>query len=70
MRPGRVLRQKWADEAHETPGRVAERIAARRAGEQSHREMLARFSPLTAANAAEAIAWQSARIAELLGAAS
>lgn len=55
------------DAAAETPARVAERVTHRAAAEQAHAEMLARFAPLTPANAAEAIAWQAARIRELTG---
>lgn len=50
----------------DTPAQVAERIRRRAAGEQAHREMLARFSPLTPQNAVEAFAWQDARIQELM----
>lgn len=50
----------------DTPERVAERVGRRSAGEQAHREMLARFSPLTPQNVGEALAWQDARIKELM----
>jgi hypothetical protein len=60
---GRLIRQQMRDV--DTPERAAERIAHRQACEQANREMMAKFGPLTAANAAEAIAWQQARISEL-----
>lgn len=49
----------------DAPGAVDERIRRRAAGEQANAEMMARFAPLTPDNAAEAIAWQDARIREL-----
>lgn len=63
---GRLLRDQMRDDATaNSPERVAERVARRAAGERAHAEMLARFSPLTAENIAEAIAWQEARMREL-----
>lgn len=50
----------------DTPEQIAERVRRRAAGEQAHREMLERFSPLTSRNAVEAFAWQDARIQELM----
>lgn len=50
----------------DAPDRVDERVRRRAAGEQAHREMLERFSPLTPQNAVEAFAWQDARSQELM----
>jgi hypothetical protein len=50
----------------DTPQDITERIQRRAAGEQAHAEMLAKFSPLTPANAEEAIRWQEARIKALM----
>lgn len=44
---------------------IAERIRHRAACDQAVREREQRFPTLTTENAAEAIAWQTARIAEL-----
>ncbi len=60
----RLIRDNMRPDA---PSAAAERVAYRAAGEQANCEMMARFAPLTAANAAEAIAWQEARIRELIG---
>lgn len=54
-------------ERPDTTADIAERVAYRAAGTQAHTETLARFGAITAANAAEAIAWQEARIKEILG---
>ena len=63
-RAGRlILAQHRADTIHDADYT----IRARAAGEQAHAEMLARFGPLTADNAAEAIRWQEKRIAKLIG---
>lgn len=64
---GRALRQKMRDDAAETPERVAERVAYRKASEQAYAEMLARFAPLTADNLRASLDWQTARIRELTG---
>ena len=52
--------------APDTAESAAERIHAKAAGEQANAEMMVKFSPLTTANAREAIAWQEARIKELM----
>ncbi len=49
----------------EPPEAAAERLRHRAAAEQAMREREARWPTLTAENAQEAIAWQTARIAEL-----
>lgn len=61
---GRAVRDSMRPDP---PGAAEERIRARHAGEQANREMMAKFAPLTADNAGEAIKWQDARIRELLG---
>jgi len=61
---GRAVRDAMRPDA---PGAVEWRVRARAAGEQANREMMAKFAPLTAVNAGEAIRWQEARIRELLG---
>lgn len=63
MRAGRLVRENMRPDQ---PGAAEERIRVRAAGEQANREMMARFAPLTAENAGEAIAWQTQRISELL----
>lgn len=63
-RPGKALRDHWQT-MRDSPAQVAERIRHREACERANREMLERFSPLTASNAAAAIQWQDARIGEL-----
>lgn len=50
----------------DTPGAIQERIRARLTGEQANREMMEKFAPLTPENAGKAIAWQDARIKELM----
>lgn len=55
-----------ANGGHDTPERIAERIRRRAAGEQANREMMERFSPMTAENCKEALDWQEARIQELM----
>lgn len=64
---GRALREKMRDDADERahPERARERVRHRAICEQARREREARFPVLTAENAAAAIAWQAARIAEL-----
>lgn len=57
--------ERLSNGAPDTVDTIAERARHRAAGEQAHREMLERFQPLTPENAAEAIAWQTRRIAEL-----
>jgi len=47
------------------PGAAAERVRLAAAGKQANAEMMAKFAPLTAANAKEALDWQEARIREL-----
>jgi hypothetical protein len=59
--------QRLSNGGPDTPQQVAERVKRRAAGEQAHREMLARFSPLTEANVGEALRWQEERIKELVG---
>lgn len=49
----------------DTAETIAERVRHREACEQAHRETLERFQGITPDNAAEAIAWQTQRIAEL-----
>jgi hypothetical protein len=48
------------------PGDAARRRAERALRSQANAEMMARFSPLTTENADAALAWQDARISELL----
>jgi hypothetical protein len=50
----------------DTADQIAWRIRRRAAGEQACREREAKFPVLTQENAAEAIAWQEARIQELM----
>jgi hypothetical protein len=52
--------------AQDTPEQVAERRRYHAAAEQAVHERAQRFPILTAENAAEAIAWQEARIKELI----
>lgn len=54
----------------DTAETIAERLRHREACAQAVREREQRFAVLTAENVAEAIAWQEARIAELLRMAS
>lgn len=63
-RPGRLLRQLMRPDP---PGAAAERIRHRAIAEQAVREREAKWPILTAENAGEAIAWQTARIIELEG---
>ena len=49
VRPGRLLRQQMADDVRESPGRVAERVAMRQAGELAVKAREAKFPTLTAA---------------------
>lgn len=65
-KPGRLLRAIMRDNANETPQRARERVLAREVGKQAHADMLAKFAPLTAENARDAIAFQEQRAAELL----
>lgn len=65
MNPGRILRQKWADESRETPQRIAERVRAREIGQIAHAETVAKFGELTPENAAQAIAFQEERVKAL-----
>lgn len=51
----------------DAPGAADERRRRRAAGEQANREMVARFSPLAPSKICEALAWQEARIRELMG---
>ena len=65
-RPGRLLRQQWADDARETPERVAERIAYRQAADEAIAERERRYPVLTAENALEAIEFQAQEIQRIL----
>jgi len=51
----------------DTNAQVEERVRARAACDQAHRETLEKFGTITAENADEAIAWQEARMRELKG---
>lgn len=63
MRAAKALRDQWeVDRLHDAAWTVRRRTA----GERAHAETLARFGGFTVENAAEAIAWQEARIAELM----
>lgn len=57
--------ERLSNGAPDTADTIAERSQHRAACDQAHREMIERFQPLTPENAAEAIAWQARRIAEL-----
>lgn len=50
----------------DTATTIAYRLADRKAREQAHAEMSARWPTLTAENAREAIAWMETRIRKLL----
>lgn len=63
---GRLLRAKMRDDARETPERAEERKRHYAVCKQVQEESLARFGPITAENAAEAIRWSEQRIQELL----
>jgi hypothetical protein len=52
--------------AGNSPSDAQRRIAERKVREQAHRETVERFGVFTPENAAEAIAWQDARIRELI----
>lgn len=71
MRPGRLIRQQMADDAKDGPGRVAERLAMRQAGELAVKAREARYPALTPENAGEAMAYQESVLrqeqARLLG---
>ncbi len=62
MRASNLVRSLMKPDA---PGDVERRMARRLAGAQAYDEMVAKFGALTADNAAQAIAWQDARISEL-----
>jgi len=66
-RPGRFLLACMRDDATaNSPARVAERLRRRAIAEQVGREIEERFpGGITAENAAEALAWQRARLTEL-----
>lgn len=66
-RPGRMVRELMRPDP---PGSAAERIRHRRAAEQAYGEMLARYSPLTPEVMPAALAWQEARIRDLVAEAS
>ena len=51
--------------APDTAAAVAWRVADREAGERAYREALDRFGPVTAANAADVLAWMERRRAAL-----
>lgn len=58
----RSLQRQRPDTAADIAARQLHRLAAERA----YQETMARFAPLTPESAKDAIAWQEARISELL----
>jgi hypothetical protein len=68
-RPGRLLRERARDDARENPGRVAERLRHRAAADQVALERAELFPEITPENAQDVLAWQEARIRELMAAA-
>lgn len=60
-------KRSWCVSTRQATAADAEHtIAARAAGEQAVREREAKFPTLTAENAGEAMAWQEARLRELM----
>lgn len=64
-RVGRALREQMRDAALETPARVLERIAHRRAMDEANRELPTAFPEITGENAREVVEWLEKRVAEL-----
>ena len=58
----RHYRQVGGFYSKDTPDAIAERIRRAKAGELGHKDMVAKFPQLTAANASEAISYQASRI--------
>lgn len=61
-----IRSKQLANQRPDTRADIDHRIATRAAGEQAVQERKAKFPMLTATNAEEALAWQEARLRELM----